>query len=131
MPSIKEEDFGQSKVDLSLWRRLFSCSKSCRRNLAMVAVFMTFCAVGDTVFPLIMTHFIDCNIMKGTWDGAPPWIALYFILVFLQALNVFVFIFNAAHAENAITCDIRESAFEKLQELSFSFYDTTPVGYIM
>lgn len=114
-----------------MWRRLLTCSKSSRKNLICVAVFMSFCAIGDIVFPLIMTHFIDNNIMKGTWAGAPPWIALYFVLVFFQAANVFVFIFNAARAENGITCDIRQFAFEKLQELSFSYYDTMPVGYIM
>ena len=130
MPA-NEKDFSKSSVDLRMWRRLIAGAGIYRRNLAFVGIFMFCSATIDVVSPLIMAWLIDHNITKNTWAGATPWVVLYLVLVLFQAANVFGFVYNAARAENGITCEIRLKAFERLQELSFSYYDTTPVGYIM
>lgn len=131
MPAYKEEDFSRSKVDLRMWSKLLAYSGRYKFNLIMVGLFMALAAVIDVATPLVLSHFIDNNIMKGTWNGARIWIILYVVLIVFQAVNVFTFIYNACRAENGITCEIRLRGFERLQELSFSYYDHMPVGYIM
>ena len=41
------------------------------------------------------------------------------------------FITCAGKIRTHVSHDIRRDAFEQLQELSFSFYDTKPVGWLM
>jgi ATP-binding cassette subfamily B protein len=52
-------------------------------------------------------------------------------LVALQAVNVWLLIDIAGKIEIGVCYDIRKLGFKKLQELSFSYYDKTPVGWIM
>ena len=39
--------------------------------------------------------------------------------------------FQSAQAQENTTIEIRKQAFDKLQKLSFSYYDTTSSGWIM
>jgi ATP-binding cassette subfamily B protein len=48
-----------------------------------------------------------------------------------QALNVAVFIMLAGKVETGVSYNIRKAGFSKLQELSYSYYDHTPVGWLM
>ena len=52
-------------------------------------------------------------------------------MVALQAVNVWLLIDIAGKIEIGVCYDIRKLGFKKLQELSFSYYDKTPVGWIM
>ena len=52
-------------------------------------------------------------------------------LVVVQSLGVFLFVRGAGRLEMDMSYDIRQDAFAKLQQLSFSFYDTTSVGWLM
>jgi ATP-binding cassette subfamily B protein len=49
----------------------------------------------------------------------------------MQAINIRYMILNAGHVENNVPYDIRKAAFEKLQTLPLTYYDKTPVGWIM
>jgi len=51
--------------------------------------------------------------------------------VAIQALNIFFFIDIAGKIETHLTYDIRKKGFLHLQELSFNYYDKTPVGWLM
>jgi ATP-binding cassette subfamily B protein len=48
-----------------------------------------------------------------------------------QAAGVFTFIYLAGLLGERIQYDLRRSMFTRLQELSFSYFDRTPVGWIM
>jgi ATP-binding cassette subfamily B protein len=87
--------------------------------------------VFDVINPLISAHIIDNNVVKGTWAGIGPWIALYVTILVFQVINVYGFIANAGIVETSTVCNLRRAGFTHLQELSFSFYDRTAVGYIM
>ena len=69
----------------------------------------------------------DCVNIKRLF----PFASVYFIVFALQSFVTVMFISRAGKLEMAIAYDIRQDAFKKLQELSFSYYDKTAVGYIM
>jgi ATP-binding cassette, subfamily B, bacterial len=48
-----------------------------------------------------------------------------------QSFNVYYFIKRAGKIEMNFAYDVRQKAFTKLQELSFNYYDKTPLGWIM
>jgi ATP-binding cassette subfamily B protein len=64
-------------------------------------------------------------------SGLAPFAILYAVIILIQGFSVITFIRNAGSLEMSISYDIRQDAFTRLQELSFSFYDRTAVGYIM
>ena len=49
----------------------------------------------------------------------------------IQGISIVYFISGGGKLEMQISYDIRQEAFIKLQKLSLSFYDKTPVGYLM
>lgn len=85
----------------------------------------------DLVYPQLSRYAIDSIIMQGDIKRLVPFAAVYFIVIALQSFGTVMFISRAGKLEMAIAYDIRQDAFKKLQELSFSYYDKTAVGYIM
>ena len=131
MPKIKEEVFTDKKVDLRMWGKVLKYARPFYKFIAMVFLFMSLSSLCDVINPLIMSRLIDNNLVPRTWDGAPLYIGLYAMVVTFQILTTYGFIRSANAVELNLTTRIRKLAFEKLQTLSFSYYDKTPVGYIM
>ncbi|MGC9358525.1 MAG: ABC transporter ATP-binding protein, partial [Anaerolineae bacterium] len=58
-------------------------------------------------------------------------IRTYGIMAVVQAITVFGFIYLAGVLGERVQYDIRRKLFNHLQSLSFSYFDKTPVGWIM
>lgn len=128
---IEEQDFAAERVDLSIWKRLYAYAL---RNRALVAVILTslvIVALVDVAYPLLSRYAIDTFITPRTTEGLLPFALAYGALVIVQGFGTFIFISRSGKMEMAIAYAIRQEAFEKLQNLSFSFYDKTAVGYLM
>lgn len=130
--AIEEQDYDRDlKVDIGIWKRLFRYVLSNKRACALSVVTNMVIALIDIAYPLMSRYAIDNFIGKGTTQGILPFILLYFVLITAQAFGVYSFVAQAGRIEMNVSFDIRQQAFKKLQELSFSFYDKTAVGYLM
>src|SRR5690554_6417375 len=76
-------------------------------------------------------YAIDNFIVKGSFNGLGIFTVLYGLLVVFQALTTWYLTSVAGKIEVFMVYDIRKSGFRHLQKLSFSYYDKTPVGWIM
>jgi ATP-binding cassette subfamily B protein len=85
----------------------------------------------DVIFPLMNRYAIDNFIVTGRLGGLWVFAGIYAGLVALQAINVYFFIYIAGRIEMSLSYDIRKAGFKRLQELSFSYYDKTSVGWLM
>lgn len=92
---------------------------------------MAVSSVADLAFSFIMRWVVDEQVTLLKWGGIWRMMLASGCLLLLQAGIVYVFIRLAGRVEHSITHDIRRDGFKRLQELSFSYYDKTPVGYIM
>ena len=128
--ALKEEEFNK-KVDMKVWKRLLAYGLRQKKLLIPLIVFMFIVAAIDLVYPQLSRYAIDSIIMQGDIKRLVPFAAVYFIVIALQSFGTVMFISRAGKLEMAIAYDIRQDAFKKLQELSFSYYDKTAVGYIM
>ena len=126
--NIKEDS---SKDTAGTWKHVFAYLKILKPQVIKLFLCAMTLAIGDTILPLFNRYAMDNFIAKGSIDGLIPFIGLYLILIALFALFVYSFIKYAGYIETTITHNIRRDAFEKLQKLSFSYYDVTPVGWIM
>ena len=85
----------------------------------------------DSVFTYLSKQMIDLGILPGDRAALLRYVALYAALTVEQAFNVFAFIYLAGVLGERVQYDLRRRLFDHLQELSFSYFDRTPVGWIM
>ena len=130
--AMQEQDYEKDvKVDFSIWKRLLSYVFRYKKTAIALMLCNVGIAVIDILYPLMSQYAIDNFVEKGTTAGIGWFIALYIAFIAIQALGVYSFIVKAGKLEMNVSYDMRREAFQKLQELSFSFYDRTAVGYLM
>jgi len=85
----------------------------------------------DAYFTFLSKRIIDEGISAGNLTALGRIVATYAVLQVVQAAAVFVFFYLAGVLGERIQYDLRRKMFDHLQELSFSYYDRTPVGWLM
>jgi ATP-binding cassette subfamily B protein len=126
----EEEDFEESFDGRTLARMLGLAARK-RLWMAGFLTTVTLVAVSDSIFTYLKKLVIDQAITPGKPDALVWVFTLFAVLSILQAAGVFTFIYLAGLLGERIQYDLRRSMFTKLQELSFSYFDRTPVGWIM
>lgn len=130
MARIEEEKVTQ-KLNLGIWRRLFKYLVDFKKGLLLLVLLMAIVAGVDSAMPLLTSYAIDNFVVKNTTDKLFGFAVLYFAIVIFQAINVKIFIRQAGKIENFLAYHIRKLGFKRLQELSFSYYDTSSSGWLM
>jgi len=126
------EDFDYNKpVSLSTWKKMLPFIKPEKKNLIICAVLMLSVAIIDIIFPLLLGVAIRNNIQPQIADGIWPLIGLFIFLVTAQGINVYFFVSIGIRAECGMSRGMRNAVFNHLQKLSLSYYNKTPVGYLM
>jgi len=85
----------------------------------------------DSFFTFLSKRIIDEGIVAGDTAALIRIVTLYGALIVVQAVNVFGFIYLAGVLGERVQYDLRRKMFNHLQDLSFSYFDRTPVGWIM
>jgi len=88
-------------------------------------------SIMDSYFTYLSKRIIDEGIAVGNVPHLLQLLTMYGGMALLQALTVFAFIYLAGVLGERVQYDMRRKAFNHLQELSFSYFDRTPVGWIM
>jgi ATP-binding cassette subfamily B protein len=76
-------------------------------------------------------RFLDEGIVARNHDAMIQLLLSYGGVMVLQSAGVFVFILLCGILGNRVQYDLRQKMFDHLQNLSFSYFDRTPVGWIM
>ena len=130
MPAFDEQDYTKS-FQWGIWKRLMPVMRPYRRDFAGMFAFNLITAAIDVVLPLFQRYAISNYIEAGTLSGLLPYTLCYFGVILLQALSVVAFARNSMKIEMCAGRDMRANLFTHLQTLSFSFYNVTPVGYLL
>jgi ATP-binding cassette subfamily B protein len=93
-------------------------------------------AIGSVAFieaysTFIGAQIIDQGIVARDINRVLELVITYALAMFLLAFGVFVFIYLAGKLGQRVTYDLRKSMFDHLQTLSLTYYNKTPVGWIM
>ncbi|MDY0010856.1 MAG: ABC transporter ATP-binding protein [Candidatus Izemoplasmatales bacterium] len=132
-----EENFTSQKFDWLVWKKILAFMKPLKKYAIMGLLAVIVLAITDIIYPYISAFAIDDiitpNIDNGTQDLSklPILITYFIIFMIVQAAMVYLFIIFAGKVQNELAFNIREKAFNHLQELPFSYYDRTRVGWIM
>lgn len=119
------------KFNLNIWKRFFKYLYEFKKGLVIMAFLMIIVAGIDAVLPLLTKYAIDNFIAKKSIDGLKAFTVAYFGIFAFQALNVKLFIMQAGKIETELAYHIRKLGFKRLQQLSFSYYDNSSVGWLM
>ena len=130
MAAIDEQEYKKS-FDLKIWKRLFPFLARYKRAFVGMLLLNGICASIDVVLPLFQRYAIDNFIEGDTLSGLLPYACTYLLVILIQSLSVIGFSRNSMHIEMNLGKDMRKDLFVHLQTLSFSFYNTTPVGYLL
>ncbi|MCL2618713.1 MAG: ABC transporter ATP-binding protein/permease [Defluviitaleaceae bacterium] len=127
---FEEQEFSKN-FDAAAWRKVFSFARRHKVLFFGAMAFMVFDAGVDVLLPLTTMYAIDTFIVAQDMRTFVPFLLVYVGLIVLQTVSIYVFIALAGRIEAKVIYDIRRESFHKLQNLSFSYYDRTPVGWIM
>jgi len=130
MSEIREEEY-RKRFSLGLWLRLFHYLLPYKKHLCILGIVVIGLAGTDAIFPLLTKYVVDNYIVPGILVGLWRFGVIYALLIAIQALIVWLFITMAGKVEMGICYDIRKQGFQRLQELSFTYYDRTQVGWLM
>jgi ATP-binding cassette, subfamily B, bacterial len=129
--SIRDEEEFTTGFNGKTVLRMFGEVKKYWRRVAVFCVLIAAVALGDGFFTFLNKRIIDEAIVAHDVSRLAP-IALRFGLIVVgQAASVFGMILFAGTLGERVQYDLRKKMFDHLQELSFSYYDRTPVGWIM
>ncbi|MBD3161081.1 MAG: ABC transporter ATP-binding protein, partial [Candidatus Eisenbacteria bacterium] len=127
---IREEE-RHRHFDTRLWRRILVHARPYRRQMIGLGVSGQLVAGVDVLLPRVTGLTIDTAVAEGAGPTLLRHALEYVGLVAFMSVMIWWFIVLAGQLATGFAYDLRESGFRKLQELSFSFYDRRPVGWLM
>ena len=111
----------------------------------IIAIVMV--AIIEAVMPLVWLEYIDSvitplvsqyreDIAAGLtpeleFGGLYKYGFIYLGLSVLQMVTTGIFIYHAGKIEEHVVRDLRQDLFDKLQRLSFSYYDRSAIGWLI
>lgn len=125
-----EQEYTKS-FDIRSWKKLLPFLRPYRGLVAVALVLNVFCAVIDIALPLFQRYAIDEFIETGDVSGLPGFALFYGCVIGLQALAVILFTRRSMRIEMQLGRDMKRACFVHLQTLSLSYYNVTPVGYLL
>ncbi|MBP6786367.1 MAG: ABC transporter ATP-binding protein [Candidatus Promineofilum sp.] len=87
--------------------------------------------LADSIFTYFGKQLVDEAILPGDPDALRRILTNYALLSVVSACIVFGFIFITGILGEKVRYDLRRKLFTHLQQLSFSYFDKTPIGWIM
>ena len=128
---LAEDEHRARGLDFGLWRRLWAYTRPYRREVALLCLFGVLTAAVDVSYPLVTRAVIDAVDQHGGQVDLKPYVLIYAGLTVVFCLSIAGFIRLAGKIRTHVACDIRRDGFDNLQQLSFSYFDRRPVGWLM
>lgn len=129
MAAYEEQEYDKP-FSFRTWAKMLPFFKPYKKYFATTLGFNLFLAGVDVAVPLFQSYAIDRFIIPGKLDGLRDFAMIYGLVIVFQTICVYLSVHAAITIEMNLGRDLKWAQFEHLQTLSFSYYNTTPVGYI-
>lgn len=130
MNYFEDEEYNKP-FSLKVWLSMLPFFKPYVKEIILVASLMVYCALVDVAIALYQKYIIDRFIVPAQTDGLALTIIIGVIVAATSTAAVMVFTRVAIRIEMKFARDLKKALFDHLQKLSLSFYNTTPVGYMI
>lgn len=127
----EDDDRYSGSLDWTLWRRMVARARPYRSAVGQMVFAGLFVAAIDAVIPALTGLLVD-EALEGAVNDAIWFYAGAYVLSFvLIGAAIVWFIMLAGRIATGVARDLRRDAFAQMQELSFSFFDRRPVGWLV
>lgn len=129
MVAYEEQDYNKP-FSFKTWAKMLPFFKPYTKFFAITIGLNLILAGIDVLVPLFQSYAIDHFIALNTLKGLNIFALVYVAMIVTQTVSVYLSVHAATTIEMSVGKDLKKAQFEHLQTLSFSYYNTTPVGYI-
>ncbi|MDR3265501.1 MAG: ABC transporter ATP-binding protein/permease [Synergistaceae bacterium] len=130
MPPRDDEMYNRP-FSLRTWAAMGPFFRPWRKMVARSLLLMLASSLVDVFIPLYQKYFIDTFIFPRRTDGVAVAAAIGVAAMTASFVCVILFTRMAIRVEMGFSRDLKKACFDHLQTLSISYYNTTPVGYII
>jgi ATP-binding cassette subfamily B protein len=129
--NANEDSAAPPSVDLAAWRELLGYVLRYRAEVALLVAQAVVTAAVDAALPLVTRRVVDRVLADGPSASLAGPAAAYATLLVVLAACIFGFIRVAGRLSTRVALDVRLAAFARLQQMSYSFFDARPTGWLM
>lgn len=129
MAAYEEQEYTKP-FQLKVWAKMLPFFKPYKKYFFITFTLNILLAGVDVLVPLFQSYAIDHFIVPDTLKGIQAFAFTYVAVIVAQTVSVYLSVHAATTIEMNIGKDLKWAQFKHLQTLSFSYYNTTPVGYI-
>ncbi|MDR1875693.1 MAG: ABC transporter ATP-binding protein/permease [Synergistaceae bacterium] len=126
-----DDDISEKSFNLRTWAAMGPFFRPWRGMVAKALLLMLVCSLIDVFIPLYQKYFIDAFIVPRRTDGILAATVVGVLVMVVSLVCVVLFTRMAIRVEMGFSRDLKKACFDHLQTLSLSYYNTTPVGYII
>ena len=130
MQGFDEKEY-KKEFDIRVWKGMLPYIRPYAKTLLLVLVMNLVCAGVDILLPLFQREAINRFIARSTTQGLWIFCLTYVAALSIQTASVIIWTRGSMRIEMNMARDLRRACFEHLQTLSFSYYNVTPVGYML
>lgn len=130
MAAYEEQEY-HKPFSIKTWAKMLPFFKPYRKLFVIAISLNILLVLVDIAVPLFQSYAIDNFIVPNTTDGVLPFSLIYVLTIALQTICVVLSVRAAMSLEMNVGKDLKRAQFVHLQSLSLSYYNTTPVGYIL
>lgn len=143
----QDQTFTQQKTLWPFLKRMFTYAWQHKHHVKKFMGWIIVIAVIDASFPIALKMMIDNALtpelqnIKNAADNniayIPDFSGVYtYSLVFLfmatiAVISIYQFILHTGKVHEYVIADLRQTLFDKLQKMSFSYYDKTASGWLL
>ena len=122
----------KSKVyNLTLFIRLLGYVKSYRNIFIISIISVLSLSVFGALRPVVIEKIVDENLTANSHEFFLEYIILILLLLLLEVLSNYSFIFNAGLLGQSVVKDIRVQLFDHIQFFKMRYYDKSSVGVMI
>ena len=132
MPNeFEEKDFSEG-FNFDAWKKIGLLFKRQLKYLIILIVLQLLIALSEVVMPLFNRTGIDKYASgNGSDEELLIFVVCYFVIIVATSLTHYIYFYFSGKVEMNFAYDLRDKCFRKLHSLSFSYFDTTPTGWLM
>lgn len=110
--------------------RILPFLKNVRKSIVIMIIFGLLGSAIDIVLPMFQRYALDHFIGQGIFDTIVIFIILYIVTLILAGVFNYTACSLATIVEVRVNQTLRNTGFQHLQTLSFSYFNQNSVGYI-
>ena len=117
--------------NIGLFKRLLTYVKS-YRNIFVFSIFSVFgLSIFSAIRPVVLEKIVDENITKYSSEYFIEYILIMLLLLIMEVVCNYLFIFNAGTLGQFVVRDIRVRLFNHIQGFKMRYYDKSSVGILI